>query len=169
MGISNLKQGLTAKMGLWAGELADREAKEAEILSLFEQLPAVQKRAEDLRDVLKCAQRVMLEIDPTWTMDKVKPSKPCVHKNKVGMGNVAKFALDVLRETREPLTARKIALEVLKLDGVDVSSLTAEEINRVVNAVNATLVQKLGVLTAHDGRKCSRHWRIEVPSLRSVA
>ena len=30
------------------------------------------------------------------------------------------------------------------------------------------LVQKLGELTAHDGRKFARRWRIEVPPLRAV-
>lgn len=168
MGISNLKQSLQAKMGLWAGELADKEAREAEILSLFEQLPTVQKRAHDLREVLRCAERVMLEIDPTWTKDKVKPSKPFVHKSAVRIGNTAKFALDVLREAEKPLTAREIAMAVLELDEVDASTLTPEEINKVVNAVNSTLVQKLGELTAHDGQKFARRWRIEVPPLRAV-
>lgn len=168
MGISNLKQALQDKMGLWAGELADKEAREAEILSLFEQLPALQKRAEDLREVIKCAERVMLEIDPTWTADKVKPSKPFVHKNAVRIGNTAKFALDVLREATEPLTAREIAMAVLELDQVDASALTPKEIDRVVNVVNATLVQKLGELTAHDGQKFARRWRIEVPPLRAL-
>lgn len=168
MGISNLKQALQAKMGLWAGELADKKAREAEILSLFEQLPTVQKRANELREVIECAERIMLEIDPTWTKDNLKPSKPFVHKNAVRIGNTAKYALDVLREAHEPLTAREIAMAVLELDGVDVSTLTDKDINRVVNAVNATLVQKLGELTAHDGRKFARRWRIEVPPLRAV-
>ena len=39
MGITNLKQALQNKMGLWAGELNDREKKVAEILSLYESLP----------------------------------------------------------------------------------------------------------------------------------
>ena len=168
MGISNLKQALQAKMSLWAGELADKEAKKAEILSLFEQLPRVQKRADVLREVIKCAERVMLEVDPTWTKDNVKPSKPFVHKNAVRIGNTAKFALDVLREAETPLTAREIAMAVLELDDVDASTLTRKEVDRVVNAVNATLVQKLGVLTAHDGQKFARRWRIEIPPLRAV-
>lgn len=155
-------------MGLWAGELADKEAKEAEILALFEELPVVQKRVGELRDVIRCAERVMLEVDPAWTSDKIKPSRPFVHKNAVKIGNIAKFALDVLREASEPLTAREIAMEVLKLDGVDATTLTRKEIDRVVNAVNATLVQKLGELTAHDGKKFARRWRIEVPPLRAV-
>lgn len=59
-------------------------------------------------------------------------------------------------------------MEVLKLDGVDATTLTRKEIDRVVNAVNATLVQKRGELTAHNGKKFARRWRIEVPPLRAV-
>ncbi|WP_374942860.1 hypothetical protein [Sphingomonas sp.] len=107
----------------------------------------------------------MFEVDPTWTKDRVKPSKPFVHKNAVRIGNTAKFALDVLREAQGPLTAREIAMAVLELDEVDASSLTPKDIDRVVDA---TLKQKLGELTAHDGQKFASRWRIEVPPLRAI-
>ena len=57
MGITNLKQALQSKMGLWAGELKDREKKVAEILSLYESLPDHNARADRLRIVLNCAAR----------------------------------------------------------------------------------------------------------------
>ena len=130
--------------------------------------PLPRSSSLELRRIAAGSEILPPAIDPTWTKDNLKPSKPFVHKNAVRIGNTAKYALDVLREAHEPLTAREIAMAVLELDGVDVSTLTDKDINRVVNAVNATLVQKLGELTAHDGRKFARRWRIEVPPLRAV-
>ena len=94
MGITNLKQALQHKMGLWAGELNDREKKVAEILSLYESLPEHNARAERLRTVLDCAGEVMREIDPIWTPDTVNHARPNVRKNGVKLGNTTKLALD---------------------------------------------------------------------------
>ncbi len=59
MGLTNLKQALEKKMGLWAGEMKDREKKVAQILSLYESLPEHRTRVDHLRVVLDCAGEVM--------------------------------------------------------------------------------------------------------------
>ena len=114
MGSTNLKQALTNEMGLWAGELKEHDAKAAEILTLLEGLPAITARAERLKTVLDCAAEVMREIDPAWSPDRIKPSKPFVHK---APASTTKVALDVLREAPAPLRSREIAIEVLRRDG----------------------------------------------------
>jgi len=160
VGSTNLKQALISKMGLWAGELKEREAKAAEILTLYEGLPAITARAERLKRVLDCASEVMREIDPAWSPDRVKPSKPFVHKAPVQLGQTTKLALDVLREAPAPLRAREIAVEVLRRDGREDAS--SADVQRVTNSVDAALRQKNGRLVAHDGGWPKR-WRICLP------
>ena len=165
MGSTNLKKSLESKMGLWAGELREQEAKIAEIQSLFESLPGHTARAERLKKVLECADEVMREIDPAWTNDRVKPSKPFVHKTPVRLGQTAKLTLDVLREAAAPLTAREIGNRVLELDGVVDPS--PADVQRVVNSVDATLRQKEGKLVMHDGG-WPRRWSVALPKLKAV-
>jgi hypothetical protein len=159
VGITNLKQALQNKMGLWAGELNDREKKVAEILSLYESLPEHNARAERLRTVLDCAGVVMREIDPTWSPATVKPSRPNVHKNGVKLGNTTKLALDILRDCPTPRSSRELAIEVIKLDGA--GDMAPDQVQRVANAVDAGLRAKVGTLVAHDNGR-PRRWRIEI-------
>ena len=149
MGSTNLKKSLESKIGLWAGELRDHEAKIVEIQSLFETLPVHTSRADRLKTVLDCANEVMREIDPTWTEQKIKPSKPFVHKSPVKLGNTAKRALDILREATEPLTAREIAVRILSLEGAE--NAEAKDVQRVTNSVDSTLRQKEGRVVMNDG------------------
>jgi len=159
VGITNLKQALQNKMGLWAGELKDREKTVAQILSLYESLPEHNARADRLRVVLDCAGEVMREIDPLWTPATVKPAKPNVHKNGVRLGNTTKFALDILRSCPTPRSARELAIEVIKLDGA--GEVSDAQLQRVTNAVDAGLRAKIGKLVEHDNGR-PRRWRIEI-------
>lgn len=157
MGSTNLRASLGTKMGHWTAELQEHEEKIVEIESLFEQLPAISARAKRLKQVLECAGEVMTEIDPEWRKDKVKPVKAFVHKSPVKLGQVAKLALDILRGAEHSLTAREIAIEVMKRDGVEEADAKAEQ--RVVNSVDASLRAKLGVVVTNDDGY-PRRWSI---------
>lgn len=159
MGSTNLKQALQYKMGLWAGELAEREKKVAEILSLYESLPEPNARAERLKVVLDCAGEVMKEIDPTWSPAAIKPARPFAHKNGVKLGQTTKLALDILREGPGNLTARELAVQVAQRDGS--RELTEQDLQRLSNAVDSGLRAKLGTLVQHDTSR-PRRWRIEI-------
>ena len=156
MGVTNLKAALENKMGLWAGELQEQEELIAEIQSLFETLPERTRRAERLKTVLGCATVVMTEIDPTWTEDRVKASRPAAHKSPVPLGQIAKLTLDILREAPEPLTTREITLRVLERS--DLTNQSRVVVDKTVNSVNASLRQKQGVVVDHDGGYPQR-WR----------
>lgn len=161
MGSTNLKKSLESKIGLWAGELREHEAKIVEIQSLFETLPSHTARADRLKTVLECANEVMREIDPAWTEQRIKPSKPFVHKSPVKLGNTAKRTLDILREATEPLTAREIALRILSLEGVE--NAEPKDIQRVTNSVDSTLRQKDGRVVMNDGAWLRRWSVIKLP------
>ncbi len=157
MGSTNLRASLGTKMGHWSAELQEREERITEIESLFESLPAMTARARRLKQVLDCAGEIMMEIDPEWRASKVKPVKAFVHKSPVKLGQVAKLALDILRGAEHPLTAREIATEVMRRDGVEEADAKAEQ--RVVNSVDASLRAKLGVVVTNDGGY-PRRWSI---------
>jgi hypothetical protein len=163
VGSTNLKKSLENKISLWAGELRENEKKIAEIQSLFETLPTHTARADRLKTVLQCAGEVMREIDPAWTDERVKPSKPFVHKSPVGLGQTAKRALDILREATEPMTAREIAKHVLDLEGV--AEVGPKDLQRVTNSVDASLRQKEGRVVTHDGGWVKR-WSVISPQLK---
>lgn len=166
MGSTNLKSSLERKICLWAGELREHEAKIAEIQALFESLPTHTARADRLKTVLACANEVMREIDPAWTEQRVKPSKPFVHKSPVKMGNTAKRALDILREASHPMTAREIATRILQLEGV--IELDAKDVQRVTNSVDASLRQKDGRVVVNDGGWV-RRWSVIRPQLKAAS
>ena len=160
MGLTNLKGALENKMGLWAGELREQEERIVEIQSLFATLPERSKRVGRLRQVLECAAVVMTEVDPTWTDDRIKPSKPFVHKSLVEVGQIAKLTLDVLRNSRDnSLTARDIARKVLEIRQVPDPSRS--DLDRTANSVNASLRQKVNVVVSHDGGYPQR-WKVIV-------
>lgn len=149
MGSSNLRKSLETKMGLWAGELKQEEAQIAQIESLFESLPTLIARADRLKQVLNCAGVVMSEIDPTWSEEKIKPSRPFAHKSPVRLGNTAKLTLDILRQALEPMTVGEIAGRVLELEGIPEPD--PKDLKRVKNSIDATLRQKAGRVVQHDG------------------
>lgn len=148
MGQTNLKQALERKFSLMAGEFKEKEREVARIQSLFEELPALSKRAERLRHLLSCAQELLTEIDPAWKPARVKPVVPNVHKAPVPMGEIAKGALATLRKAENPMTAREIAIEILYAHGITVYDKPT--LTRVTNSVLSSLKKKDGLVVKSD-------------------
>lgn len=69
MSITNFRAPLKTAMGYWLYEANEQAAEIARIESLFESLAALRGRQDHLRHVLECADVVMKEINPSWTMD----------------------------------------------------------------------------------------------------
>jgi hypothetical protein len=106
MGQTKLKHALQRNYALMAGELREKTGEAVRIQTLFEQLPALSGRAQRLERLMECAEELLKEIDAAWTLDKVKPLKPNVHKAPVSLGRISKTALDVLHEAAGPMTTR---------------------------------------------------------------
>lgn len=160
MSITNFRAPLKIAMGHWLYEANEQAAEIARIESLFESLGALRGREEHLRHVLGCADVVMKEINPGWTMDDLKPVQKNVRKAPGRSGEIARLTLDILRDAQEPLTAREIAGRTMKRLGQE--DADKETVERVYKAVEATLRAKLkSGLVQHDGNY-GRKWKIAV-------
>lgn len=157
MGTTNLKKALEFKYASFAGELKDKAGEVARIQTLFEQLPALSARAQRLERLVECAEEILKELDPTWTPARVKPRRPHVPKSPVKLGRITKSVLDVLRESRVPLTTKEIADRVLEREPVE--AMDQQEFQRLKNSVDATLRAKEGTVVKHD-RGWPRAWSI---------
>lgn len=160
MSITNFRAPLKIAMSHWLHEANEQAAEIARIESLFESLATLRGREEHLRHVLGCADVIMREINPGWTMDDLKPVKKHVHKAPSRPGEIARLTLDILRDAREPLSAREISVKAMKRLGQD--DADKETVERVYKAVEATLRAKLkSGLVQHDGHY-GRKWKIAV-------
>ena len=72
--------------------------------------------------------------------------------------NLGRLILDVLRGAPEPMTAREIAVEIMRLAGHDVGDRQAVEI--VANRVRASLVRRVGLVERVAVGRHRKGWRI---------
>ena len=72
--------------------------------------------------------------------------------------NLGRLILDILRGAREPMTARAIAVEVLRLAGRDVGDRVAVEI--VTHRVRASLTRRVGIVERVAVGPHRRGWRL---------
>jgi len=137
MGRSNRTAALESKISLLLGEHDTKriEIEKAERLALA--LPAMRERLWEIETLLEACEAIIKSDQPNWTRDHLKPLKPFVHKIPVQLGNASKRALDVLREAKEPMRVRDIAIEVLSREGHDHPD--TDTITKVANAVGRGL------------------------------
>ena len=69
-----------------------------------------------------------------------------------------RLIFDVLRAAPEPMTAREIAVEVMRLAGRDVGNRQAVEI--VACRVRASLVRRVGIVKRVAGGQWRKGWRV---------
>ena len=72
--------------------------------------------------------------------------------------NLGRLILDILRGAREPMTARAIAVEVLRLAGRDVGDRVAVEI--VTHRVRASLTRRVGIVERVAVGQRRKGWRV---------
>ena len=72
--------------------------------------------------------------------------------------NLGRLILDVLRGAREPMTARAVAVEIMRLAGRDVGDKVALEI--VTQRVRASLTRRVGIVERVAIGQHRKGWRI---------
>ena len=72
--------------------------------------------------------------------------------------NLGRLILDVLRGAPEPMTARAIAVEIMRLAGHDVGNRQAVEI--VTHRMRASLMRRVGIVQRVAVGQRRRGWRI---------
>ncbi len=134
-GMCDATNALLAKRAELAARLADLESQavpiRADIFHLDAAIAILRGRAVD---------RMRAQHRPEW------------------FANLGRLILDVLRGAREPMTARAIAVEIMRLAGHDVGNQQAVEI--VANRVRASLVRRAGIVERVAIGQHRKGWRI---------
>jgi hypothetical protein len=157
MGSTNLLMGLERKYAHLTGELAAKQEEIVRIEKAVKTIPALQARAEELRNLADHAAALLEHLKPGWKPEATKPVRPFVHKLPIKLGQCGRRGLEVLRDAKEPMTAREIADEVLRLAGV--FEPDAETRQRTTNTIQAILRQRRGKTVDSDDQWPQR-WRV---------
>lgn len=159
MAQSNLLMGLKAKYAGVRGELIATEERIETIKAAYAGLPELEARIEQLQQNLQHLVPVIRMVEPDWDEETVAPRKPFTRRIPVKTGDCARLTLDILREATEPMSAREVALEVLRRSGIAEPDQLARE--QTTNAVNASLRQHRDRLVQADD-----HWPMRWTILR---
>lgn len=151
MGRSNRTAALESKIQLLLGEHEElkREIERAE--RLVEELPLMRERLWEIDTLVNACEAVIKSDQPDWTRDHIKPSRPFVHKIPIKLGNASKLGLQILREAKEPMRVRDIAIEALRREGHE--NVDTDTMTKVANTIGNNLrkQQKQGLVDSDHG------------------
>lgn len=119
----------------------------------------LRRRASEIEHLMGCAEALLKDENPAWQSKRVKPVRPRERAGPVPLGDITKSALSILRETREEMTCRNLAIAVL--DRHDVTDYDKGLLQRMTNSINATLRAKEGELVVANDDWPAK-WRINV-------
>lgn len=96
------------------------------------------------------------DADPTWQREQTPAIKPWTHMLPVPFGSCGRRGMEVLRQADKPMTARQIALEVLRQSGTEEPD--RQTIQRTLNAIEASM-RKFRGRTVESSGKYPAQWR----------
>src|SRR3954451_15342492 len=126
MGTNLILSGLIAKRAALAGEVE-----------------ALTTRIANLRADLAHLDAVIRIVDPAAEPESIKPKVPRNHCDWFGRGELARLAMEVVRNAPEPITAIDIARAVIMRKGLEASPYA---LRRVKGMVDATLRRREGLM-----------------------
>lgn len=160
MGISNLAMGLVRKFGSWSGERIALESEIAKINEAYATIDEKRARVERLSILINASKEIMAELDPEWKPESVRPSPPRQQKLPYEPGLVTRWAMDIIRGTTGSFSSRELAERIVSDQHGDMDDL--ELINRVKEAVDASLRKKAGVYVRYTDMRPTRWERIDL-------
>ena len=156
MGHSNLRASLEKRYSALTGELREVRGNIARIQREVEKLPALEAEIPRLEALIESAAMLLEDADPTWQREQTPAIKPWTHNLPVPFGSCGRRGMEVLRQADKPMTARQIALEVLRQSGVDEPDKPT--IQRTLNAIEASM-RKFRGRTVESSGKYPAQWR----------
>ena len=159
MGKSNLQWALERKYAGWRGESIVLQKEIDRIIEEFSTIDDKKARIAKLIDLIRSSETIMAEIAPEWSRDTAKVEKPNVYKLPFEIGTTTRLALDILRRSAVPMSARMVAQQLVEEAGLaaDDKDLT----DRVRTAVDSTLRGKRGKLVEGTG-DYPVYWSIKI-------
>ena len=159
MGTTNLQHALNRKLSRLKGE---RDATRSLITRTEEQmasLPEMRAKVTDLELLIEHASALMLHLQPSWRAGDNRSIQPFVKLIPTKLGTCSRKAMDILRSASEPTSARELAMEILRREGI--SDATPEVRQRMANTVQAALRSRRGKVVECDGHWPQRWWVIQ--------
>lgn len=117
-----------------------------------------EKQAEKHRSDLEHLEAVIHLFNPDWTGDGVKPRKAHKPSRWSRRGAGMQTALEVLRDSAEPLTTRQIVIEALERQKIPEPHY--DDLKRIMASFNSALTNRAGRgVVLHDGHP--KRWSID--------
>lgn len=156
MGITNFRLALEKRYASLTGQLQEVRRTIARIEREVEKLPGLEARIPKLEALIESAAMLLEDVDPAWQRSETRPTKPFTHLLPVPFGSCSRRALEVLRLADKPMTAREIAVEVLRQSGSEATD--RKIIERTTNTILASLRKHAGRSVESSG-KYPAQWR----------
>lgn len=163
MGMTNLRHSLEKRYSALTGQLREAHENIARIKREAEKLPEIEASIPRLEALIASAAMLLEDADPSWQREQTPAIKPWTHSLPVPFGSCGRRGMEVLRQADRPMTARQIALEVLRQAGNE--SADTKLVQRTLNAIEASMRKHRG-RTVESSGKYPAQWRsIANPSI----
>jgi len=157
MGATNYITALSKRYSKLTGQLEDTRSKIARIKAEQKTLPQLEARLIEFQPLIKSLAILLKAEDPTWKPDRAPPIKPWTYGIKpIPFGSVSRRGMKVLHEAHRPMSARELAVEVLRQAGVD--DPPDELILRTTNTIGSSL-RKFKGRTVESSGQYPAQWR----------
>ena len=158
MGTTNLQLALSRKLSRLKGERDAVRERIARTEKLVEALSDMRAHAAELDKLVEHASALMQHLNPEWSASDSRSIQPFVKQIPTRLGDCSRQAMDILRCSPEPMSARELALEILRREGFADASTEIQQ--RMTNTVLGALRSRLGTVVDRDGDYPKRWWVI---------
>ena len=156
MGQTNLRASLGKRYSALTGQLREVHENIDRIKREVEKLPDLEARIPKLEALISSAAMLLADADPSWAIEQTPAIRPWTHGLTVPFGSCGRRGMEVLRKADKPMTARQIALEVLRQSGTE--NPDAKLVQRTLGAIEASL-RKFRGRTVDSSGKYPAQWR----------
>jgi hypothetical protein len=157
MGASNYQSALSKRHSKLTGLLEDAKNSIARIKAEHDRLPEFEAKIAELQPLIQSLRVLLKAEDPEWKPDRAPPIMPWKYGiTPIPFGSVSRRGMQVLQEAVRPMSAREIAVEVLRRAGED--DPAPEIVLRTTNTIQSSL-RKFEGRTVESSGKYPAQWR----------
>jgi hypothetical protein len=157
MGATNYQMALGKRYSKLTGLVADAENSIERIKADHKRLPELEAQIAELKPQIESLAVLLKAEDPEWKPDRAPPTMPFKYGiTPIPFGSVSRRGIQTLFRAHRAMTARELAVEVLKQAGED--DAPPEMILRTTNTINSSL-RKFQGRTVECSGKYPAQWR----------
>lgn len=158
MGTTNLQHALDRKLSRLKGECDATRNRITQTEEQMAAIPEMRAKVAELELLIEHAAALMQHLQPSWSADDNRSIQPFVKQIPTKLGTCSRKAMDILRSASEPTSARELAMEILRREGIFDASQEVRQ--RMANTVQAALRSRRGRVVDCDGHWPQRWWVI---------